>query len=130
MQRIKQVCDAQGLPEAKNQESGDFVDVEHYRPIAVDLHPQKPDFIHLANDYERLRTIANDYERLTRHQQRVIMALLDCQQVSRSDVMKILDVKQTKAYGVLTELLELGLITQQSQGRATVYVLVKKERAK
>ena len=58
------------------------------------------------------------------------MALLDCQQVSRSDVMKILDVKQTKAYGVLTELLELGLITQQSQGRATVYVLAQKEGEK
>ena len=94
------------------------------------VHPQKPDFIPLANDYERLRTIANDYERLTRHQQRVLMALLDCQQVSRSDVMKILDVKQTKAYGVLTELLELGLITQQSQGRATVYVLAQKEGEK
>ena len=69
LQRIKQVCVAQGLPEPKTQESGDFVDVELYRPIAADSHPQKPDSVAFTDDNARLSLIAPDYVRLSVEQQ-------------------------------------------------------------
>jgi DNA-binding IclR family transcriptional regulator len=46
--------------------------------------------------------------------------------MSRKDVVERVGVEKTKAHVLLSGLLELGLITRQGQGRATVYVLAQK----
>ena len=126
LQRIKQVCVAQGLPEPKIQESGDFVDVELYRPIAADSHPQKPDSVAFTNDNARLSLITPDYARLSVEQQQILRYLLERPKMTRADGVALLQLSETKLKSLFNELLELGLITRQGQGRATVYVLMQK----
>ena len=126
LQRIRQVCVAQGLPEPKIQESGDFVDVELYRPIAADSHPQKPDSVAFTNDNARLSLITPDYARLSVEQQQILRYLLERPKMTRADGVALLQLSETKLKSLFNELLELGLITRQGQGRATVYVLMQK----
>jgi len=126
LQRIRQVCVAQGLPEPKIQESGDFVDVELYRPIAADSHPQKPDSVAFTNDNARLSLITPDYARLSVEQQQILRYLLERPKMTRADGVALLQLSETKLKSLFNELLELGLITRQGQGRATVYVLTQK----
>ena len=126
LQRIKQVCVAQGLPEPKIQELGDFVDVEFYRPIAADSHPQKPDSVAFTNDNARLSLITPDYARLSVEQQQILRYLLERPKMTRADGVALLQLSETKLKSLFNELLELGLITRQGQGRATVYVLTQK----
>ena len=126
LQRIKQVCVAQGLPEPKIQESGDFVDVELYRPtnsVAAEKTVESGLVQTITDDYKQLRTITDDYGRLAVEQQQILLYLLAHNTMSRKDVVERLGVEKTKAHVLLSGLLELGLITRQGRGRATVYVL-------
>jgi ATP-dependent DNA helicase RecG len=129
LQRIKQVCVAQGLLEPKIQESGDFVDVEFYRPthsVAAQKTVENEPVRTIPDNYEHLRTITDDYGRLAIEQQQILLYLLAHNTMSRKDVVERVGVEKTKAHVLLSGLLELGLITRQGQGRATVYVLAQK----
>lgn len=128
LQRIKQVCVSQGLREPKIQESGDFVDVELYRPSVITAKVALSRTV--TDDNARLSLITPDYARLDIEQQQILLYLLDRPKMTRADGVALLQLSETKLKSLFNELLLLGLITRQGQGRATSYVLMPKERVK
>jgi DNA-binding MarR family transcriptional regulator len=100
--------------------------VELYRPINTVVAEKTVEsglVRTITDNYEQLRTITDDYGRLAIEQQQILLYLLAHNTMSRKDVVERLGVEKTKAHVLLSGLLELGLITRQGQGRATVYVL-------
>lgn len=129
LQRIKDACLDQGLKEPQIQESGDFVDVEFYRPERVvspktttESARERP----LATDYDRLRPITTDPSSLHPDEAAILIYLLDHPKIDRKQAVALLNIKETRAKTLFNDLLEKGLIERHGQGRSTYYVLAKR----
>jgi ATP-dependent DNA helicase RecG len=122
--RIKSVCKANGLDEPSIEERNDFVDVRFYRSKSVNNNGT------IANDCERLRTIANDCERLSKEEQKILLYLLDNENISRKEASGIVGQKSTKTFEILSGLVEKSLIVRYGNGRSTHYKLAKADEIK
>jgi ATP-dependent DNA helicase RecG len=88
--RIKSVCKANGLDEPSIEERNDFVDVRFYRPKSVNNNG----------------TITNDYERLSKEEQKILLYLLDNENISRKEASGVVGQKSTKTFEILSGLVE------------------------
>lgn len=135
LQRIKDACLEQGLKEPQIAESGDFVDVEFFRPERISTGGAATESDANADDYERARTIANDNERLRTitadyaalplDEAALLLYLLDHPKISRKQAASMLKLGNTKVYTLFEALITKGLLERHGQGRNTYYVLAK-----
>ena len=140
IQRIKNSCTTHGLIEPQVRERGDFVDVEFYRPVAVDMIDKKPDTVEvvpdnrpiigrLSDDYRTISRepgrLADDLQGLNSGEIQILNYLLSNGEICRKDVKGLLDSGKSKAHLFLSALMEKGLIERKGQGRSTYYVLLK-----
>jgi ATP-dependent DNA helicase RecG len=77
---------------------------------------------------DRFRPIPTDFDRngkatLTTEEKRVLDFIRDNGKIKRTEVMKLLDLKTTKAKTLLNKMLEKKLILRLGKGRETHYVL-------
>jgi len=83
------------------------------RPITPDSRPITPDS----------RPITPDYAQLSLEQQQIVDYVQQHLKISRAEGMALLGLGETKLKSLFNELLALGLLLRQGNGRATVYVL-------
>ena len=120
IQRIRQVCLAAGLAAPTIIETGDFIDVTLFRPLVDDLRTQTDNLSPITPDS---RPITPDYAQLSLEQQRILDYVQQHLRISRADGMALLGLGETKLKSLFNELVALGLLLRQGNGRATVYVL-------
>ena len=131
IQRIKNLCTVQGLAEPRIRESGDFVDVEFYRPVpdsagltaeSIDKVPDTakvvPDTIKTMPDSVELvpDTIAQQEFEIVGHINRhgsITSAILET----------ILSVKERRARVLLQKMTNKGLLEKRGSARSTHYVI-------
>ena len=101
-------------------ETGDFVNVTLFRPLVDDLRTQTDDSRPITPDS---RPITPDYAQLSLEQQRILDYVQQHLRISRADGMALLGLGETKLKSLFNELVALGLLLRQGNGRATVYVL-------
>ncbi len=77
-----------------------------------------------ATDHDRLRPITTDYDRLTNEQKKILLYLLDHEQISRREAVKILSLGETKTKEILNSLFDINLIERKGKGRSTYYCLI------
>ncbi|MBD8490025.1 putative DNA binding domain-containing protein [Echinicola sp. CAU 1574] len=122
--RIINACKNYGLQSPIIQEKNDYFDIEFIRPqITVSSKESIEQDQSIRQNYERLRTITNDYERLDKEKRTILLYLLEKGKISRKEATILLDLKNTKTYEILTEMVGQNLIKKQGKGRATYYML-------
>jgi len=136
LQRIKNTCLQQGLKEPQVRETGDFVDVEFYRPERIETDatatksniktPENVQNRTITTDYDRLRPITTDYDTLHPDETAILLYLLDHPKIDRKQALTLLNIKETRAKALFNDLLDKSLIERHGQGRSTYYVLVNR----
>ncbi|WP_215224775.1 ATP-binding protein [Echinicola shivajiensis] len=122
--RIINTCKSYGLQSPTIQEKNDYFDIEFIRPqITISSKESIEQNQPIRQNHERLRTITNDYERLEKEKQTILLYLLEKGKISRKEATALLDLKNTKTYEILTEMVDQDLIKKQGKGRATYYKL-------
>jgi ATP-dependent DNA helicase RecG len=118
IKRIKSSCLEHGLSVPQIAESGDFVDVEIYRP------PLHATIIAdgLASDTAGHRRIPPDTE-LSHEKQLIIDYISSNQQINSKQVEALLTLKERRVREILSQMVEVGLLVRKGSGPKTYYVL-------
>lgn len=120
IKRIKSSCLAYGLIVPQIAESGDFVDVEIYRP------PQQTSIStdNLVPDTAGHRRIPPDTE-LSHEKQLIIDYITSNQQINSKQVEALLILKERRVREILSQMVETGLLVRKGSGPKTYYILNK-----
>lgn len=120
IKRIKSSCLAHGLVEPQIAESGDFVDVEIYRPLlntVIVLDQSTPD----TAGYRRILPDSG----LSHEEQLIIDYITNNQQINSKQVESLLTLKERRVREILSLMVEVGLLVRKGSGPKTYYILNK-----
>ena len=110
--RIKSACKAQGLSEPRIRETGDFVDVEFFRPTPGTT-VKVPD----SAGYNRI--VPNT---VTQQERDILTYLHQHTQITTLEAATLLAVKERRARTVLKDMVDKSLLEKRGSARQTIYV--------
>lgn len=112
IKRIKSSCKKAGLKEPTIKEKNDFVEAKIFRNSAINSGRDR-----LTTDNDR----NNSYKIITEF-------LAENKSVTKKELMKILNIKDTKAKELLNEMIKNNILQRKGTGRNTYYVFVDKKK--
>lgn len=121
IKRIKSSCLEHGLSVPHIAESGDFVDVEIYRPLVAGKVSDRLQSI--PDDTGRYRTIPSEQAELIRNY------LQEREKITAKEVEKLLEIKKSWTHEILKKLVEQKIISRKGSGPKTYYVLYERSNA-
>ena len=122
IKRIKSSCLEHGLSVPQIAESGDFVDVEIYRPLVAEKASDRLQSV--PDDTGRYRTIPSEQAELIRNY------LQERERITAKEVENLLKIKKSWTREILKKLIEQKIISRKGSGPKIYYVLYELSNAR